>query len=115
MQDKANDIDSMYRASDGRLIAGRVQNQVIIGDEPNPEKCVTRRFLDRTFALAHLRLLADEDWAASEHKCECSEIPHIIGCPQHPETQFAASIDFSDGTKRIVQAGNLNGVHLARN
>ncbi len=121
--DRKNDVDSLYRKQDGRLIGCRVQNQVFIGDEPNPEKCVIRRFLDQGYAKAHLRQLADEDWkiiASRDLPCECPtetnpiDIVHLAGCPKHPGTEFCANIEESDGTKMIVPASNMNGISLAK-
>lgn len=110
MQDTLNDVESLYNGSTGRLIAGRVKNQIFIGDEPNPEKAEVRRFLDQNYAKVHLRLLADQDWAATGAKilkCDCPYLEddkHRLGCAKHPATEFSANIDYRNGTQMVQPA-----------
>ena len=99
-EDKASNVDSLYRSRDGISLAARVGNEVIFGEDPNPNRLQQRKFLDDSYAKMYLRTLADhDDGCKSVAECQCGAFARRSAGFAH-----SANIDVRNGgVKNLVQ------------
>jgi hypothetical protein len=99
---ESKDMTLLYRASDGMSLGCRTGINVVFGETRDPQKLVSRGFLDTTYARAYLRRCADLD---------VNHIPpederQSFGPGETLGLEYAASFDEREGESRIVQPSN---------
>lgn len=96
---ESKDMTLLYRASDGMALGCRTGINVVYGESRDPQKLLSRSFLDPLYAKAYLRRCADLDI----NHIHPDDERHLVAAGETIQLEYAASFDDRQGETRIVQ------------